>query len=385
MMHKLRLHYDLVTTIRQEIRELYASVAFADMATALAVLFEPIILYKVLGLGIMQILLFMASIYAFQIVLLPLGAKIAARFGYMHAIFLSIPFMVLYWLLLYTAQADFNLLYLAPIVYGIEKALFWPAFHASAARFANAKPTTPPTASRDGLYAMVLAMRILGPVIGGFVAFYLGLQIVLLLAAAMYMTSLLPLLVSKEVYSPARYKFDDTWQIYKAYPKRFLNYLGTGEEVIIMSIWPIFIYIYTGNVALTGLVVTASAAVTALLILAIKRPEGLASKLLLIKLGTFIYTLANLLRLAVSGFYGLFIADALGRSTKELISLPLTTLTYERAQKTKILPYVVFYQQSAALGKFLAAVLAVVVFGATGSLLAVFILAGAFTMLYMLD
>jgi len=385
MTHKFNLHHDLLTTVRQEIRELYASVAFADMASALAVLFEPIILYKVIGLDILQILMFMAALYALQVMLLPLGAKIASRFGYMHTIFLSIPFMALYWLLLYGAHFEFNLLYFAPIAYAIEKTLFWPAFHASAARYIDSKNRTGPSRrNSDGLYAMVVAMRILGPVIGGVVAYYLGLGIVLLLAAAMYLTSLLPLLVSKEIYAPNSYSFNDTWEIYKKFPKRFFSYLGSGEEIIIIAIWPILIYLITGNVALTGLVVSGGAAVTALLLLAIKRPSGLSSKLLLLKVGTFVYTLVNLLRLAVGGFYGLFMVDALGRTTKELISLPLTTLTYERAEQNKILPYVVFYQQSAALGKCLAALLAVIVFGFTGSLVAVFILAGAFTLLYML-
>lgn len=385
MTHKLRLHQDLLTTIRREVRELYASVAFADMASTLAVLFEPIILYKVIGLDIMQILLFMAALYAIQVLLLPLGAIIACRYGYMHAIFLSIPFMALYWILLYGATKDFNLLYFAPLVYGIEKALFWPAFHASAARYVDSKKQVAKgTASRDGLYGMVVVMRILGPVLGGIVGYYLGLGIVLLLAAAMYLTSLLPLLVSKEIYAPTKYSFNETWEIYKKYPRRFASYLGNGEEVLIMTIWPILIFLYLGNVAMTGLLVSLSAAVTALLLLFIRRPADVQSKLLLLKTGTFVYTLVNLLRLFVGGFYGLFIADSLGRTTKELIGLPLTTLTYERAAKNKILPYVVFYQQSAALGKCLAALLAVIVFGFTGSIVAVFILAGFFTMLYML-
>lgn len=380
MHHKLRLPHDLIGTIRQEIRELYASVAFADMATALAVLFEPIILYKILGLSIIQIFLFMASIYAIQAVLLPLGAKIGARLGYMHAIFFSIPFMVLYWMLLYGAQVDFNLLLLAPVVYGIEKALFWPSFHATAARYVNGKPSN----KHDILYGMVMVMRVLGPAIGGVVGYYLGLRVVLLLAAAMYLTSVLPLLVSKEIYAPTSYSFSDTWEIYKKYPRRFMSYMGLGEEIIIVTLWPILIYLIVGNVAYTGLVVSVSAIVTATLLLAVKRVQGLQNQLQLIKIGTFVYSFVNLARLAVGGFYGVFMVDALGRSTKELITIPLATLTYERAERNGILAYVVFFQQSAALGKFLAATLAVVVFGLTGSLVAVFILAGAFTLLYML-
>ncbi len=384
MVHRLGLHHDLLTTVRQEVRELYASVAFADMASALAVLFEPIILYKIIGLDILEIMVFMASIYAVQTLLLPFGAKIGSRYGYVHAIFLSIPFMVVYWLLLYGSRIDIALLYFAPIIYGIEKALFWPSFHAIAARYVDAKKKTTGKPVQDGLYAMVVIMRIFGPVIGGVVGYYLGLGVVLLLAAAMYTTSLLPLFVSKEIYAPSKYKYSDTWELLKKFPKRFLSYLGAGEEVIIMTIWPLLIFLTLKSIVMTGLLVSLSAAVTAILILAIKRPEGLKNKIIMLKLGTFVYTLVNLIRLAVGGFYGLFIADALGRTSKELVSIPLTTLTYERSEKHNILPYVVFYQQSAALGKCLAAILALIVFGLTGSLVAVFILAGFFTILYML-
>lgn len=385
MINKLRLEGNLLTTVRQEVRELYASIAFADMAYALAALFEPIILYKIIGLDIIQILLYMAAIYAFKVLLLPLGASIASRFGYMHTIFLSIPFMALYWLLIYGAQFDFKLLYFAPLVYGIEKALFWPAFHASAARYVDKKNSKIfENPKRDGLYIMVVVIRILGPAIGGLVGFYLGLGVVLLLSTAMYLTALLPLLVSKEIYAPSSYNFDDTWQIYKKYPKRFLSHFGSGEELIIMTIWPVFIFLFAGNVAVTGILVTVSGLLTALLLFAIKRPTDLNSKLAMLKVGTFVYTLVNLTRIAVSGLYGVFMADALGRTTRELIGIPLNTLTYERADRNKILPYIVFSQQSAALGKCIAAVLAVVVFGLTGSLVAVFVLAGAFTMLYML-
>ncbi len=384
MTHRLRLHHDLLTTVRQEFRELYASVAFADMASALAVLFEPIVLYKVLGLSIMEVLLFMATVYAVQTLLIPLGAKVGSSFGYMRAIFISIPFMVLYWILLYGARVDFSLLYFAPIVYGVEKALFWPSFHAVAARYIDSKKKAVGKPAQDGLYAMVVMMRILGPVIGGVIGYYLGLGVVLLMASAMYLTSLLPLLVSKEIYAPTQYKFADTWELYKKYPKRFFSYLGSGEEIIIATLWPILIYITVGNFVLTGLLVSLSAAVTAVLLLAIKKPIGLDNKLVMLKLGTFVYTMVNLLRLAVTGFYGLFIADALGRTTKELVSIPLTTITYERAENHKILPYVVFYQQSASLGKCLAALMAIMVLGLTGSVLAVFVLAGIFTMLYML-
>jgi hypothetical protein len=65
------------------------------------------------------------------------------------------------------------------------------------------------------------------------------------------------------------------------------------------------------------------------------------------------------------------------------VSIPLSTLTYERAEATDILPYVVFAEQSLAIAKFLAAVIGIIVFALTGSFIALFIAAGVFTLLYM--
>ena len=46
---------------------------------------------------------------------------------------------------------------------------------------------------------------------------------------------------------------------------------------------------------------------------------------MLLKVGSFIYALVWLARLAVASFYGAFIVDALSRTSKDLVTVPLTT------------------------------------------------------------
>jgi hypothetical protein len=55
-----------------------------------------------------------------------------------------------------------------------------------------------------------------------------------------------------------------------------------------------------------------------------------------------------------------------------------------RAEANHILPYVVFFEQSLAIGKLLACILGIILFSLTGSFVVLFILAGAFSLLYML-
>ena len=108
-------------SVREEIGELYAHSAIANMASSMMLLFEPIFLYAVLGFSINQVLLFTAIVYAVYIVMIPLGGKAASQFGYKHAIALSVPFQLVYWMMLIVSQDNSGLAYLAAVFYGLSK------------------------------------------------------------------------------------------------------------------------------------------------------------------------------------------------------------------------------------------------------------------------
>src|SRR6185369_1358235 len=112
-------------------------VAIADFALAIVTIFEPIFLYSVLHLSIPKILLLNAITYAVYIPCIIFGGKIASKFGYAHSILFSIPMQILFWVFLYAGQETRGFLPIAFIIYGIEKSLYWPAFHASVSRFAQ--------------------------------------------------------------------------------------------------------------------------------------------------------------------------------------------------------------------------------------------------------
>ncbi len=378
---KLRLPRYFAVAISQQIGELYASTAIADLAIALVLLFEPIFLYDVLGFSVIEVLLFFAAVYALYIVLIPFGAKIISRYGYDHGIFFSIPFQIIFWVLLFGAQDNFKLIYFAPLAFAIEKSLFWPSFHAIVARFA-----------RDGqrgrefsvLYAIVNLMQIGGPFVGGLLAEHYGLGATLIVASLIYSCSFIPLFLTREVFTPRIYKFRDTWQLYKTYPLKFIGYMGFGEELLALTIWPIFIYTVVSDYQDLGALVTVSTLVATILALYIGKVTDLHSKRLMIKIGSFFYGLVWLARLIVTTAFGVFAVDALSRTSKDLVFIPLSTVTYERAEASHILPYVVFFEQSLSIGKFLAAVVGIIVFALTGSFVALFIAAAVFSLLYML-
>jgi MFS family permease len=367
-------------SVRHEISELSASTALADFSISMVTVFEPIFLYSVLHLTVQQVLLFMAGVYLAYIFLIPLGGKLASQFGYRHALVMSIPFQILFWVFILAARQNIIYLYFAPIAFAIEKSLYWPGFHAIVSRYADSEQKG---REFSAIYAIINISQMLGPFVGGLMLQRFGVSAAFFAASLVYICSAVPLLIEKEVFVPKMYQYRDTWALYKLYPKKFLGYMGFGEELLGLTVWPIFIYIVVQGYEKTGLLATGASLAAAAMALAMGKITDNYTKRILVKLGSAFLSLAWLTRFAATTFWSTFAIDSLGRTAKDVVFIPLSTLTYLRAEANHILPYVVFFEQSLAAGKLLACALGIILFSLTGSFVVLFILAGVFSLLYM--
>lgn len=381
MLLSYHLPHFFASKVRREVSHLYASTAIGNLAQSIIALFEPIFLYSVVGLSVTEVLLFAASVYAIYIVLIPFGAKITSRYGYAHTIFFSIPIQILFWLCLIGSQYNRELLYLAVVLYGIQKSLFWPAWHSTLARFANGKQVA---REFSVMYAIMNLMQILGPMLGGFLSLYFGINSLFIIGSVIYACSAIPLFWTAEIFKPKPYKYSETWKLYKKYPKQFIGYFGFAEELLVMSIWPIYIFLIVKNYQDTGSLVTVSSLVATCIALFIGIYSDKYGKRKILQIGGVFYILSWLARIPVISSFGVFITDAISRTAKSLVFIPVTAMTYERAETTHILPYVVGMEQMLSFGKFMAAIIAMIVFALTGSFVALFILGAIFSLFYFL-
>lgn len=374
-------HY-FATKIKKEIGQLYGAVAIGNFAQAIITLFEPIFLYYVVGLTIPQVLLFFAAVYGLYILIIPFGGKAAARFGYYHAIFFSIPFQIAYWFLLFGSEAKVILLVPTALALALQKSFYWPALHSIMAQYAEKQQR-----SREFsiMYAISNIMQIAGPLLGGVVSALFGIEWLFIIASVIYMASAIPLFWTKEVFEFVPYHFHQTWDLYKRYPIRFLSYFGFGEELLVMTIWPIFIFLIMTNYQNTGALVTVATLVATGLALYIGIFADKHGKKSLLKAGNLMYVLTWLARLPVVTPFATFITDALSRTSKTLVFIPVSAITYERAdEEPEVLPYAVGFEQVLSAGKLIAALVAMVVFAATGSFVALFIVGAVFSLFYFL-
>jgi MFS family permease len=366
--------------VREEIGELYAHSAIANLAGSMMLLFEPIFLYSVLDFSVEEVLLFTAIVYAVYILCIPFGGKSASLYGYKHTIAFSVPFQIIYWMLLIVSQQEVGFAYLAAVFYGLSKTFYWPGFHSLMARYSDKGQV-----GREfgAVYSLISLTFIAGPFLAGFLSKHFGFTITFITTAIIYAFSLVPLFRVKENFTPKEYFYKDTWALFRSYPKKFLGYLGFGEELLVLNIWPVFIYLIVKDFQTAGGLATIASLIAAILALIIGKVTDQYSKRVLIRLGAFFTALVWLMRTIATNFWNTFFVDALSRTSKEMAFIPISTVTYIRAQNIHVVPYVVFFEQSLAIGKLIACILGIILFSLTGSFMVLFVLGAVFSLLYM--
>ncbi len=369
-----------------QIRELYWATLLQNLALAMLVLFEPIYLWQQ-GLGLRGIVLFFFGVYVCYLLVMPLGAKFACKYGYQHSMVLSTLLQVLYYLTLYLVAQSFGWLVPAAVLYALQKAFYWPAYHADFARYSDSSEEG---REISGLSVALSLVYIVGPLLAGFILSVGSWATLFLVGGGVLLLSNVPLLTHREVFTPRVFSYRGPYQRLLAQSSRrqLLGYMGFGEELIVLVLWPVFMLLIVANYVEIGGVVAAATLLTALVTLYIGKLTDERNKHQLLRWSTAFYALSWLARFFISTPLQVFVVDAWSRLSKNVVAVPLTAITYERAQTHSVMDTVVFFEMSLVVGKLVAAAVLLLVFSFVTSLHAAFlgawVVAAAMTLLYLL-
>lgn len=378
--------------MKRQVKELFVFTTLINFALALVTIFEPIYLYKI-GYGLNKIMLFYFIVYILYFVIMPLGAKFAHRFGYELGMFVGSFFFIAFYLSLFFIDKYPILFFITPIIFAIQKMFYWPAYHANFARFSDKE--------EQGKQISVVtvatsAVFILGPVLAGFIISNWGYGALFTVASILFLSSNIPTLMTRESFKVTSFSYKRAYSdlFSKENRKSFLGYIGFGEELVAVIVWPVFISIVISNIFDLGLVVTLATFVTTLVIFYIGKLTDSKNKRKILSLGSYIYALSWFFRIFIINTAGVFFVDTLSRLGKNIISVPLIALTYEKAKELEaskervIMSRVLFFEMSLVVGKILAIIIIfVLTYFIADEALAfkiTFILGGAMTLLYML-
>ncbi len=375
----------LAVKISYQVRELYISSAMINLAVAMVAIFEPIYLYKS-GFSLEWVLYFYLAVYGLYILILPLGAKFARRFGYEKAIILSTPFLALYYIFLYLIYYDIAFVYPAVLSFVLQKAFYWPGYHADFARFGRSSERGREVSN---ITAIITIVSIAGPFLGGALIAIFGFKVLFIVSTAIILTSNISLLLTPEKFTSKPFSYFRTYRrlFYKENRRNFFGFLGFGEEFLSMIIWPIFIFTLVSNFFSIGSIVALSTLATTIILLFVGRMvDGDSNERhSILKIGAVFKSASWFVALLAKGVMGVFLVDSLARITKNVVIVPMMAMTYDHANETSVMKTIVFFEMSLVVGKILSMLISLIVLRfVPGSFPALFVLGGSMSILYSL-
>lgn len=313
-----------------EISELYASRLLRMLAINIAASFMSIYLYQE-GYSVIFIALFWAAFYFFKALIAMPAAALSAWIGPKHAILLSnflfIPSMVAFALL---PQYGAPILIIVGIFQGISSALYAIAYTIDFSKVKN-----PEHAGKEIAYMNIVEKLTTGlsPLIGGALAFWVGPEVVLVVAGGLFGLAAVPLLRTAEPVSP-RQKL-----AIRGFPWPLLRNMGVAQWAVGFDVftsgtaWSLFAAIFIIGIAANNEVYLINGILMSVVLLAALGSSYAYGKLIDRKRGK------ELLQIAV-------VANALTHASRPFMSLPINVAGLNVANEIATTGYTMSYSRA---------------------------------------
>lgn len=349
-------HY-LKHSLRREMSELYISVAIKNFAFSMIAIFEPIYIYKLYG-SLSAVFLYYAVAYTLYFLIVPFGGKAAAKYGFEHCMFYSIPLAILYFLVLSQIPNFWWLIIFAPLLSMGYKALFWPSYHTDFAHYSKSGYKGRELSALSFVSTMAM---IIGPIVGGIILTKFGFEVLFVLVSIISLVSIVPLFTTKEKFTPHRFSYRKALKRFITPYARYrrkdsLAYFGYGEEFVSMTAWFIFVFLVIKEFYLMGILVSIVIISISFLSLYIGKLSDTLKrkdKKRLLNFSAIFLCVSWFLKPFASNWLSVLLIDIFSKSSKTGITYPLYTFVYGGGGESKsgFLKYVMFYEMSLTAGK----------------------------------
>lgn len=219
-----------------ELSELYSSMMLRSLAMSMAGIFIPIYLYQH-GYEVWRILFFYALVFSAQFIFVKPVAYLIALVGPKHTILISYLLQVISMTGLIYIQYLPSYLMIA-FVFGLSNIAFFIAFNVG---FSKVKHSSTAGKEVGWSYVMERSGAVLGPVVGGLVAFVFAPQYTFAVSIIILLLAAVPLFLTKEPVQ-TRQKLNFTKLKVSKVKRDAISYSALGVETTVsMVVWPLFL------------------------------------------------------------------------------------------------------------------------------------------------
>ncbi|MFH1473840.1 MAG: MFS transporter [Candidatus Aenigmatarchaeota archaeon] len=339
-----QIHYFL----NRELSELYLSVAIRTFAMSLISIFVPIYLLNI-GYTLVEVLLFFMTFCVFHAVFSFFAAKFSLKAGLKHSIALSIPFLIFYFVLLYTIQSYNWPLALLALVAAVQNSLFWISFHTDFARFSNKKLRGEEFSI---LRLITSTLNVVGPLVGALIISFVSFYYLFLFVSSLLIISLIPLFYSKDV----KIRHDVSLKrVFKASsPKNFIVFMGSGAELGGSGvIWPIFIFLIVGTYLSLGIITSIATFLSLITVFIVGRMCDRFKRGSILKIGSVAHSVTWFFKSIASTGPQIILVNSISGIISSFKDIPYNAMVYDKANKKSIVEFIVFREIALQIGKLI--------------------------------
>ncbi|MBR9677580.1 MFS transporter [Candidatus Woesearchaeota archaeon] len=327
--------------VEKEINQLYTSVFLMTIAQNLISFFVPIYLYQN-GYSITKIILFFFLISLSFVIFSLFSARIVTNIGIKHAIFISVPFLVFYYIGLQLLPSIKALFFVLPTIKAFRMMFYNYGFHLNYIEHSNAK-------KRGTELSIIGILSIIGtviaPAIAGIIIGLKSYDALFIIAIIILFFSVIPLFFSPDIKESTmlNYKLAKQYLTNKQNITNFLSFSGYAVESIIGRIlWPIFLIILFLTTQKVGFVVTVTISVSLMIVYFIgKISDKQKNKKKLLRFATTLYFFAWIGRVFANNAFRVILVDSYKNFSEKILHLPWSAQSYDDATKENYYTFIV--------------------------------------------
>lgn len=350
---------------KNDLGPLLLSGAVRKAAITLVSIFSPIYIYEI-GLkyqlnsryAIIAILLFYVLVILTKIFSLAFSENLSQKTGFKGIIWASsVPFVLFIFSLIFATSQPF-LLVLAAIFWGTHAGFFWWGYHGYFIKGGD-DDHFGLNIGEAGFLETIVA--VIFPFLGALIVRFLGFNFLYIFAGVFMGIALLLLGKNHERRQRRDIKFSEVIALIRSHKSISLAYIGASAEGTLYAIiWPVFLFLFFGQVVSLGIIVSVAVFSAAIFSLALGRWVDKQGERKIISIGTPLVTLSWIIRIVKKSLLGFIVADSISNFGQRMVGLPLNALAYKKGIEGGTARAILFKETSLAMGGLLSLGLLVV-------------------------
>ncbi len=328
-------HHHLFRIRFTELNEIYTVMSLRSFALSMIGIFVPIYLFSN-GYGLRQIFAFYLSLYFIEFLFEYFSARLIIKFGPLHVVAFSFPFLITYYWLLKTLNVYHWPLFIIVFSCAITLSFFWQAYHYD---FSKTKHSNKATSDVSRLYIILAILGTVGPLVGGFVATSYGISTLFTIVITILLVAIIPLLNSDQSHKQTKFNLKKIK--IKNIKRDLISYAGNGMEGATAAVvWPIFVFLIVGSYQKVGIVTSAALILTVIITYTVGKKADMSNRHKYIRIGSTLNGIVYFLQTLASTIVHVFVFNLLGSIVGSIKAAPYTSEYYLHADETSRSEYV---------------------------------------------